>query len=100
HYAEEVRQLKSCPFCGSDAVIANEALEAYKTSYRDCDLRVEWKVGCSNDDCLLTCFKSPFRKQCRYWITKEGTLASVKGDTDGRQYVIEAWNRRANDEYL
>lgn len=91
-------KLKSCPFCGSKAAITNEVLEAYKTSYRACDLRVEWNVGCSNGDCPLTCFKSPFRKQCRYWVTEESILAPIEGDTDGRQYVIDTWNRRTDNE--
>jgi hypothetical protein len=97
-----VQQLKSCPFCGSEARVCNEVVESSRLSIRAYDIQVEWGVGCSNKDCSLSCIelRPLFRRRCDYWVTTDGTLKPVKDSEDGRQYVIDAWNRRANNAKL
>lgn len=100
NYAEEVQQLKSCPFCGSEARICIEVIGTNCLPLRAYDIIVEWGIGCSNKDCSLSCIelKPLFRRKCDYWVETDGTLKPVKYGEDGRQYVIDAWNRRVNDE--
>lgn len=93
-------KLKPCPFCGSEATIYNEVTEARNSYRRAFDVQIEWGIGCSNKDCSLSCIElAPlFRRRCDYWVATDGTLKPVKYGEDGRQYVIDAWNRRVNDE--
>lgn len=88
-------ELLPCPFCGGEAVIHHEVLEHYNSSLnlsKGFDVRIEWGVGCSNEDCPLNgrlCIK-----RCSYWITAEGTLKPIDGREDGRKSAIEKWNTR------
>lgn len=98
HYTEEVQQLKSCPFCGSKARICSEVIESSHLSTRTYDIMVEWRIGCSNKDCSL--FTPLFKRRCYYWVATDGTLKPVEHGEDRRQYVIDAWNKRADNAKL
>lgn len=72
-------ELKPCPFCGcSDVGIVNFGTQAEKN----------WRVLCNNDECM-----------CMVDFVK-----AVKTDTGIKDYfptkkeVIDAWNRRADDD--
>lgn len=95
-YAEEVQQLKFCPFCGSEARVCSEVVESNRLPIRTYDITVEWRIGCSNEDCSL--FAPLFRRRCNYRVATDGTLKPEQYGEDGRQYVIDAWNRRADNE--
>lgn len=90
-------ELLPCPFCGSEAMIRNEAIESHNSTRRVYDVKIEWGVGCSDKDCPLSCVELQplFRRRCDYWITEEGVLKPVNDGEDGRGYVIDKWNKRA-----
>lgn len=62
------KELKPCPFCGSDGIIRETQLPHWKKKY---------KVECSNKDCLI---------------------AMIMYVNDTKNDAINMWNRRVSDE--
>ena len=94
----EKNKLLPCSFCGKEAMIRNKVVDSSDLPRKAYDIRVEWGVGCSNRDCPLSCVELQplFRRKCDYWVDVNGVLTPTKDGEDGRQYVIDAWNTRAN----
>jgi Lar family restriction alleviation protein len=63
----KTHDLKPCPFCGG---------EAWKTVWRNAELKTMYKISCLNEECNI----QPFTD----YVTDEET-------------VVKDWNRRAND---
>lgn len=77
HYAEEIQQLKICPFCGGEAVT--------KVMIGQHDMIVT-KVGCFD---------------CGVWkYSKINSGDSIEKFNKAMQDVISKWNRRADDVKL
>lgn len=70
------KNLKSCPFCGGEAII--------KTEYTS-----RFVIGCECSKC--------FAKTARYTLDIKMPNALERID-ECKQLAIEAWNRRVTDE--
>ena len=87
-------ELKPCPFCGSSARIVHTDLYLHSHNCAE-SIRglysAQWSVECTY------CGVKRSTKITYYAFTNDGTLQIADGEKDGRQAVIDDWNRRAND---
>ena len=79
-------ELKPCPFCGADVDIEKSMLSIVAPNIND--VKVIWTISCPN------CWTSN-KRESRYRVNENGTVSEC---WEGRKELIEAWNRRANDE--
>jgi len=77
HYAEEVRQLKPCPFCGGEAVGYEDNYGKYLVGCPECGAMIGIKLECGE-------------------VLKDGWKATFNTIEE----AFDAWNRRADNAKL
>ena len=78
------RELKPCPFCGSEAHIEKTRLRVRRgraKGRRTMKTNLMYTIGCSDPDCILHSTK----RECKLLFT---------ASTDGLDTMIRRWNRR------
>lgn len=78
-------ELKPCPFCGGTAILKMSKIYAYDTKFR-----VDWHVKC------LKCKLTQDEYSSEYQMYSNEQVLRISNE-DGRQKVIDNWNRRANE---
>lgn len=82
-------ELKPCPFCGGKPNLIKSDADLTSGGIKNTQkLRVYWTVKCPH------CFTKK-EDVSLYSLTFEET---IKVDRDGKKLVVEAWNRRAEDD--
>ena len=80
------KQLKPCPFCGSDVYLEKKPLWSElggtKRGYYGC---YEYVIECNNEDC-----------GCHVKLPGNDTVYTT--DEEAKENAIKAWNRRADNE--
>ena len=90
HYAENVQQLKPCPFCGHRAELRNTGFEVCRNRENG-DIITRWFVRCPY------CGTEREGGCSEYRIRDDETLRLMDDKKDGRRRAIENWNRRATE---
>lgn len=81
----EMNELKPCPFCGSEAILASSVHLRMRRGRK----RVKglfWYIGCTDPECIL--YLDEGLKKSRL------IFRSVN-----REFVVRRWNRRRKDEH-
>ena len=78
-------ELKPCPFCGGTATLTMSKPYAYEDNFR-----ITWSVECLKCKQTQDKYSSEYRM---YWNENVVRVSKI----DGRQKVIDNWNRRANE---
>lgn len=88
-----INDLKTCPFCGSKAVLTHSGLHenGRNAPSGSGDYHTLWTAKCT----YCGTAKGSYRTD--YIFSFDGELI-MHGKHDGKQEVIDAWNRRASDE--
>lgn len=84
---DEKSKLKPCPFCGESPDRDNAIVSV---AYRLERLEKLWQVRCTESDCGM---QTP-----EIWDKVRRDDIGVSLSVDGRQEVIDIWNRRASDD--
>lgn len=79
------KNLKPCPFCGSQARIEKSHVRFTKGRRKYNRSKIYYNIGCSDPDCIL-CNRNNF-----------GRLFFV-ASSDGLDTMVRRWNRRATEK--
>ena len=81
------KELKPCPFCGSEAHIEQAKVRIHKAQIRGrrkARTNLLYIIGCSDPDCIL-------------YSTKQQAKLLFTASPDGLDTMIRRWNRRVTE---